>query len=109
MIRQRDIVEVNFLFPDGKFLPHFAIVLSNNELIDNEGFLYLALISTKKHFNKYTYELMDNMVSKPLPKRSFVVCHIISGYTERDVVSKYAKVKDVYFQDILLKIQECIF
>lgn len=31
---QRDIVEVNFLFPDGTSKPHPAIIVSNNELQD---------------------------------------------------------------------------
>lgn len=30
--KQRDIVEVNFLFPDGTFKPHPAIIISNDEL-----------------------------------------------------------------------------
>ena len=29
---QKDIVEVNFLFPDGTFKPHPAIIVSNDEL-----------------------------------------------------------------------------
>ena len=33
---QRDIVEVNFLFPDGTFKPHPAIIVSNDELQEDE-------------------------------------------------------------------------
>jgi len=29
---QRDVVEVNFMFPDGSFKPHPALIISNNEL-----------------------------------------------------------------------------
>lgn len=29
---QRDIVEINFLFPDGTSKPHPALIVSNNEL-----------------------------------------------------------------------------
>lgn len=37
---QRDIVEVNFLFPDGTFKPHPAIIVSNDELQEDEmGFV----------------------------------------------------------------------
>ena len=31
-IRQQDIIEVNYLFPDGTTKPHMAIVVSNDEL-----------------------------------------------------------------------------
>ena len=37
-VYQRDIVEVNFLFPDGKMKPHMAVVVSNDELNEDEGF-----------------------------------------------------------------------
>ena len=83
--RQRDIVEVNFLFPDGTFKPHPAIVVSNNKLQENEGFLYLVLVSSKDTHREYSCGLDDDMLSKPMYKKSFVKCHIISGYTENDI------------------------
>lgn len=46
---QRDIVEISFLFPDGNFKPHPALIVSNNELQLDEGFIYLALISSKSY------------------------------------------------------------
>jgi hypothetical protein len=30
MYKQKDIVEVNFLFPDGSFKPHMAVIISND-------------------------------------------------------------------------------
>lgn len=38
-IHQRDIIEVNYLFPDGTSKPHMAIVISNDELQESEDFL----------------------------------------------------------------------
>ena len=39
---QRDIVEVSFLFPDGTFKPHPAIIVSNDQLQEDEdGMFYL--------------------------------------------------------------------
>ena len=43
-IHQQDIIEVNYLFPDGTTKPHMAIVESNDELQEIEGFFYLAMI-----------------------------------------------------------------
>ena len=43
---QRDVVEVNFMFPDGSFKPHPALIISNNELQENEGYIYLCMISS---------------------------------------------------------------
>ena len=47
-IQQKDIVETNFLLPNREFKPHFAIVVSNNELIEEEGIIYMVLIKIKR-------------------------------------------------------------
>ena len=47
-VEQREIVEVPFLMPDGSILPHPALVISKNELQqDEEGMFYAVLVSTK--------------------------------------------------------------
>ena len=53
-VNQCDIVEVNFLFPNGKMKPLMAIVVSNDELNESEGFFYLAMISSKNYNPQYT-------------------------------------------------------
>jgi len=108
-VSQRDIVEVNFLFPDGKTQPHMAVVVSNDELNENEGFFYLAMISSKNYNAQYTFELNNDMLSKPLLLKSYVICQLISGYTERDVVKKCSKVNKSVFSQIVEKIKKTIF
>ena len=50
---QRDIVEVSFLFPDGTFKPHPAIIVSNDQLQeDEEGMFYLVLITYQHSSNE---------------------------------------------------------
>ena len=36
---QRDIVEINFVFPDGTSKPHPAVIVSSDELQEVEGFI----------------------------------------------------------------------
>jgi hypothetical protein len=89
---QRDIVEVNFLFPDGTYKPHPAIIVSNDELQEDEdGLLYLVLISSNDKINpQYSYPLRDEMlIGHTFAKPSLVKCQIIAGYVERDT----AKIK----------------
>lgn len=38
---QQDIVEIGFMFPDGTFKPHPALIVSNDELQEDEGFIYV--------------------------------------------------------------------
>ena len=65
MYHQRDIVEVSFLFPDGTFKPHPAIIVSNDQLQeDEEGMFYLVLITSNDRINpQYSYPLTDEMVA----------------------------------------------
>ena len=107
---QRDIVEVNFLFPDGTFKPHPAIIVSNDELQEDElGLLYLVLITSNDKINpQYSYPLSDEMlVDHTFEKPSLVKCQIIAGYVERDIYRKLGSIKN--FNEIVDKTIESIF
>jgi hypothetical protein len=69
-LHQRDIVETNFLLPNGEFKPHMAVIVSNEELMFNEGILYLVLISSKNYNPQYCYELNENMINFQLTKKA---------------------------------------
>ncbi len=109
---QRDIVEVSFLFPDGTFKPHPAIIVSNDQLQeDEEGMFYLVLITSNDRINpQYSYPLTDEMVNGfTFSKPSLVKCQIITGYIERDVNRRLGSIKQEYFDEIVDKIVESIF
>jgi hypothetical protein len=109
---QRDIVEVNFLFPDGTFKPHPAIIVSNDQLqVDEDGMFYLVLITSNDWLNpQYSYPLSDEMVvGFSFSKPSLVKCQIITGNIERDVVRRLGTIKAPYFNEIVDKIVESIF
>lgn len=109
---QKDIVEVNFLFPDGTFKPHPAIIVSNDELqVDEDGMFYLVLITSNDWLNpQYSYPLTDEMVvGHSFSKPSIVKCQIITGNIERDVVRRLGSIKQKYFDEIVDKIIESIF
>ena len=106
---QRDIVEVNFLFPDGTFKPHPAIIVSNDQLqVDEDGMFYLVLITSNDWLNpQYSYPLSDEMVvGFSFSKPSLVKCQIITGNIERDVVRRLGTIKAPYFNEIVDKIVE---
>jgi len=107
--RQGDVVLVNFLFPTGEFKEHFAVIVSNDELHEDEDFFYVVMISTNNDFQKYAYELTDEMLTKKLPEKSYVKCQLISGYTERDVINKHGKLKQKFLEQIIDKTIASIF
>lgn len=109
---QRDIVEVSFLFPDGTYKPHPAIIVSNDQLQEDEdGMFYLVLITSNDWLNpQYSYPLTDEMVvGHTFSKPSLVKCQIIAGYIERDVVRRLGAIKEQYFNEIVDKIIYSIF
>ena len=106
---QRDIVEINFMFPDGTSKPHPALIVSNNELQEDEGFIYLSMISSKAYHPQYNVELEDKMLTNPMIKKSYVKCQLLVGNVERDVIRKISRVKQPYFDMIVEKIKESIF
>jgi hypothetical protein len=109
-INQRDILNVDFLFPNGKTKSHYAIVVSNNELIEAEGFVYLALITSKDYHSEYYFEISDDMILNfKFPKLSFVKCHILMVTVDSILSSRVGTFKKAPFEQIRSKIIESIF
>ncbi|MDR0799061.1 MAG: type II toxin-antitoxin system PemK/MazF family toxin [Dysgonamonadaceae bacterium] len=109
-INQRDIVSVNFIFPDGSAKPHYAIVVSNNELTELEGFVYLVLITSKDYHSEYYFELSNDMLLNfQLDKKSYVKCHILMATIDTIISIKVGQIKKVYFEQIKEKIISSIF
>lgn len=109
---QRDIVEVNFLFPDGTLKVHPAIIISNDGLQEDEfGLVYLVLITSNLDLNpQYSYPLSNEMLmSHSFSKPSVVKCQIIAGYTDRDIIRRLGAVKQEYFDEIVDKVIESVF
>ena len=106
---QRDIVEINFLFPDGTFKPHPAVIVSNDELQEKEGFIYLCMISSQPYNPEYCYELDDEMLTVLMVKKSYVKCNILVGDIERDVIRKVSRMKQPFFDEMVDKVIQSIF
>jgi hypothetical protein len=106
---QKDVVEINFLFPDGKMKHHPAIIISNNELQEAEGFVYLVLISSKNYNSEYSYPLTDEMLTFKMQKQSYVKCQLITANPDETIIKKMGIVKEPYFTEIKSKIIQSIF
>ena len=106
-IKQRDIVEVNYYHSGFGFKPHPAIIVSNDELNENEDFFYVVLISSKNTFPEYSYPLTDEMTTNKFQKKSYVKCQILTS--EKNVVQKLGTMKKIYFDEMVAKIITSIF
>ncbi len=105
-ICQREIVEVPFVLPDGRVLPHPALVLSCDELQDVEpGLFYAVLISSKNHNPELTIPIQSEWLSNPLPKASYFVTHIISPFNAENVITRHScYLRQPYFDQVVDRI-----
>ncbi len=108
-VHQRDIIEVNFELPDGKFKPHQALVISNDNVLDVEDIFYVVMISSKPFNDEFIFELNNTMLTKPLSKKSFVKCQLIQAYGTDEVISKISSIKPAYFEQVKKKLFETVF
>jgi mRNA-degrading endonuclease toxin of MazEF toxin-antitoxin module len=108
-VQQRDIVELNYELPNGKFKVHPAIIISNENVLDTEDIFYAVMISSNPINDDFTFELDNNMLTKALSKKSYVKCQLIQSYSVNEVNSKISTVKQVYFEKIMKQIFETVF
>lgn len=89
-IHQREIVEVPFILPDGKILPHPALVISCDDLqVVEPGLFYAVLISSKNIVPELTIPINNEWLSAPLDKGSYFVTHIVNPFNVEDVISRH--------------------
>lgn len=102
-VYQREIVEVPFVFPDGRILSHPALVVSCEDLQSVEpGLFYAILISSKNHIPELTIPIKSEWLSVPLPKESFFVTHIMNPFNVREVVKRFnCFLRKPYFENVV--------
>jgi hypothetical protein len=90
-IHQRQIVEVEFrLPPDGEYLRHPCIVLSNDTINDEEqGFVAVMLTSQERYKDDlYSFEISDKMLNKPHSKKFCAArLHLVGNFLYDDIIS----------------------
>jgi len=108
-VDQGEIVEVNFLLPDGSTKPHPTIVLSNNDINQYEEAFIGVMISSTAPDDTFSFWLDNNMLTKPTKRPCQVRCHLISLIPENQVIGKHGSIKKQYLKELLVKINACVF
>jgi len=108
-IQQRDIIELNYELPNGKFKVHPALVISNANVLETEDIFYAVIISSNPMNEEFNFELDNSMLTKPLSKKSFVKCQLIQSYTSDEVISKISALKLATFDKVIKRIFETVF
>ncbi len=108
-VQQRDIIELNYELPNGKFKAHPALVIWNSNVLDTEDIFYAVMISSNPMNEDFNFELDNSMLTKPLSKKSFVKCQLIQSYATEEVISKISSLKQASFEKVLKRIFETVF
>ena len=108
-VNQRDIVEVNFQLPGGVFKPHPVLVVSNENVYEQEEIFYALLISSKQFNSDFEIEVTGDMLLSPLPKTSFVKCQLLQAYTTSEILNRISSMKKEPFDHILNKFFDSVF
>jgi hypothetical protein len=110
IIRQRDIVEIAF-YTGNKPEPHPAIVISNDDIYEAEGFFYAILLSTKNLFPDFTMEINPLMINSPRNNRTgYAVCHMVQQFYPEDIITRTGStLKSEAFEKLTKKVIEVVF
>jgi mRNA-degrading endonuclease toxin of MazEF toxin-antitoxin module len=108
-VQQRDIIELNYELPNGKFKMHPALVISNSNVLETEDIFYAVMISSNSMNEEFNFELDNSMLTKPLSKKSYVKCQLIQSYTTDEVISRISSLKQSSFDTVLKRIFETVF
>ena len=108
-VQQRDIIELNYELPNGKFKSHPALVISNSNVLETEDIFYAVMISSNSMNEEFNFELDNSMLTKPLSKRSYIKCQLIQSYTTDEVISKISSLRQTSFEKVLKRIFETVF
>jgi mRNA-degrading endonuclease toxin of MazEF toxin-antitoxin module len=107
-VEQGEIIEVNFYIPNHGFEPHPCVVISNNDVNEYEGFCIVAMLSTTKKNDDYSYHIEKSMLTKEPNKKGQVRCHLVSMVSKNDILGRHGYVEKQYLSEIIDKIKSSV-
>mgnify|MGYP003290455696 CR=1 FL=1 len=106
--KQGDIISIPFY--DGKnWKQRPAIIISNDDLQQDEEIIYVVMISSKEYNEQYSYKLTQEMYTGQLHKQSYVKCHLIEFNQPESNTIKIGTIKPKFLKEIIEKIKQSIF
>ncbi len=88
MYQRGDIVEVNLgMPPDGKILNHPAVIISNEDVYNDDDCYIVVMLTSQKYDDKYSFEVSDHMLATSSGKfRSEARCHLVTYILNSHIV-----------------------
>ena len=108
-IDQCEIIEIAFPLPDGTCVPHPAIVISNSDINAAEDSVVCVMITSSQIFDEYSFQLANEMLSKPMLKPCQVRCHLITLIPNKHITRRIGSIKKIYFKKLIDQINNSLF
>jgi len=108
MYEQGDIVLVNFPLPDG-FKLHPAVIVSNEEVYETEECYIGNMLTSSKIRDNFSFEITNDMLTKPLDKQSQVRCQLIALFNENEIEKKISKLRKEPLTKLVKQISDNVF
>lgn len=114
----RDIIFTNYELPNGSYQPHLALILSNDDINQYEGYYITVMLSSTPVEDDYSFLVDSNMFNfdfkarlKSPNHKPQVRCHLIAAIKEEDLVisKRYGTMKKVFFDQVVQKIANSVF
>lgn len=110
MPNQRDIIEVNFRLPDGKFKAHPALIISSNLSNEFEETYIIVMLSGVTNNDDFTFWLKNEMLNRPTKKPTQVRCHLISLISKSDIINQnVSQIKAQPFKELMAHLIAKVF
>lgn len=101
-VRQGEIVEVSATLPNGHSKVHMVLVASSQDLLMEEGIFYGIMVTSNPFHSSYKIEITSDMLTSPLPKKSYFATHLLGMYRLEEVVKPCKTALKSDFMDIVI-------
>ena len=101
-VSQRDIVEVTYHVGNGRYKPHPAVVVSNEDVLLAEGSFMALMISHSTMNGEFSFELTPAMLTSPAQgATSYVKCQLVGIFYPDDVTGKFGSIRIGAFRELM--------
>ena len=86
-VKPGEIVEVSCRIPNDIAKVHMVLVVSTDKISEVEsGMFYGVMITSNPSNSEYKLEIKDDMLLKPLSKKSYFATHLMSFFESEDII-----------------------
>jgi hypothetical protein len=106
---QKDIVEINVELPNGRFLTHPVLIISNEDVYNAEDIFYGVMLSTKKTNEDFIFELKPTDFNYSTTISSFAKCQLIGKFKDFEILRRVGSLKQQAFDDLIRFLNQSVF